>query len=271
MSKFGSVVRRISSTAFFITVRLRRPKKSILSRPIFSAQTISYCVLTPVSLLASGAYSTSGPGEMTTPAACVPALRASPSIAFAVSSSRRISGDAEYSTFRSVICSSASPMDMPPGPEGIIFATRSTSGSGTPKARPASRTAARAAIVPNVTICATRSSPYFSVTYLMTSSRRSTQKSVSISGIEIRSGFRNRSKMRLYLSGSKSVIFKQYEITEPTAEPRPGPTGISRSFAYLMKSQTIRKYDANPILRMTSSSYSKRSRSAASLFARSSP
>ena len=51
-----------------------------------------------------------------------------------------------------------------PGRDGISFATRSTSGSGTPSARPASRTAARAAIVPKVTICATRSLPYFSVT-----------------------------------------------------------------------------------------------------------
>ena len=42
-------MRRISSTAFFITVRLRRPRKSILSRPIFSTQSMSYCVLTPPS------------------------------------------------------------------------------------------------------------------------------------------------------------------------------------------------------------------------------
>ncbi len=226
-SKFGSVVRRISSTAFFMTVRLRKPKKSILSSPMRSAHTMSYCVFTPVSLLARGAYSTSGPGEITTPAAWVPALRAKPSITFAVSSRRRISGDIAYRLFNSGICSSACAMDMPPGPEGINFATRSTSGSGTASARPASRTAARAAIVPNVTICATRSAPYFSVTYLMTSSRRSTQKSVSISGIEMRSGFRKRSKSRLYLSGSRSVIFKQYATTEPTAEPRPGPTGMS--------------------------------------------
>ena len=102
------------------------------------------------------------------------------------------------------------------------------------------------------------------MTYLMTSSRRSTQKSVSISGIEMRSGLRKRSKIRLNLSGSRSVIFKQYETTEPTAEPRPGPTGMSWSRAYLMKSHTIRKYDAKPILMMTSSSYSNRSRSAAS-------
>ena len=132
-------------------------------------------------------------------------------------------------------------IERPIGPDGISFATRSTSGSGTPSARPASRTAARAAIVPNVTICATRSLPYLSITYLMTSSRRSTQKSVSMSGIEMRSGFKKRSKMRPNLIGSRSVIFRQYDTTEPTAEPRPGPTGMSQSRAYLMKSHTIRK------------------------------
>ena len=50
------------------------------------------------------------------------------------------------------------------------------------------------------------------------------------------------------------MIFKQYETSEPTAEPRPGPTGMPRSRAYFTKSQTIRKYDEKPILVMTSSS-----------------
>ena len=86
---------------------------------------------------------------------------------------------------------------------------RSTSGNGTPSARPASRMAARAAIVPNVTICATRSLPYLAVTYAMTSSRRSTQKSVSISGIEMRSGFKKRSNSSRNLSGSRSVMRRQ--------------------------------------------------------------
>ncbi len=49
-----------------------------------------------------------------------------------------------------------------PGMPGIILAIWSTSSSGTPIARPTSRTAARAFIRPKVTICATRSLPYFS-------------------------------------------------------------------------------------------------------------
>ena len=134
-------------------------------------------------------------------------------------------------------------IESPPGPEGMSFATRSTSGNGTPRARPASRTAARAAIVPNVTICATRSWPYFSITYLMTSSRRSTQKSISKSGIDTRSGLRNRSKISLNLIGSRSVIRKQYEAIEPTAA---GP-GWDVGPARMMKSQTIRKYELKPI------------------------
>ena len=62
-----------------------------------------------------------------------------------------------------------------------------------------------------------------------------------------------------------------YETTEPTAEPRPGPTGMPWSRAYLMKSQTMRKYDDSPIVMMMPSSYSSRSRSFGSEPARSAP
>ena len=47
-------------------------------------------------------------------------------------------------------------------------------------------------------IWATFSRPYFRVTYSMTSPRRRSQKSMSISGSDTRSGFRKRSKMRSY-------------------------------------------------------------------------
>ena len=52
------------------------------------------------------------------------------------------------------------------------------------------------------------------------------QKSISISGILTRSGFRNLSKRSPYLSGSTSVIRREYATRLPAAEPRPGPTGI---------------------------------------------
>ena len=52
------------------------------------------------------------------------------------------------------------------------------------------------------------------------------QKSVSISGSDLRSGFKNLSKSKLYLSGSISVIARAKATIEPAAEPLPGPTAI---------------------------------------------
>ena len=69
--------------------------------------------------------------------------------------------------------------------------------------------AARDLSVPNVMICPTESRPYFSRTYSMTSPRRSSQKSTSMSGIEMRSGLRKRSKSRSYLSGQTSVMLQR--------------------------------------------------------------
>ena len=47
-----------------------------------------------------------------------------------------------------------------------------------------------------------------------------------MSGMVTRSGFRKRSKYRLYFTGSRSVMFRQYDTMDPAAEPRPGPTGM---------------------------------------------
>ncbi len=97
--------------------------------------------------------------------------------------------------------------------------------------RPTSRTTAFAFMVPKVMIWATLSRPYFFVTYSMTSPRRASQKSMSMSGGLIRSSFRKRSKMRSFSIGSMSVIRSAHATRLPAAEPRPGPTGIPRSFA----------------------------------------
>ena len=83
---------------------------------------------------------------------------------------------------------------------------RSTSPYGRSMARPTSFIAALAAMVPNVMICATFERPYFPVTYSITSPRRLMQKSMSISGIDTRSGFRKRSNSKSYCIGSTSVI-----------------------------------------------------------------
>ena len=92
---------------------------------------------------------------------------------------------------------------------GTALATRSASAYGMSMTRATSRTTARAFIVPNVMICATFSRPYLRVTYSMTSPRRRSQKSMSISGSDTRSGFRKRSKIRSYSIGSTSVMRRQ--------------------------------------------------------------
>ena len=63
---------------------------------------------------------------------------------------------------------------------------------------------------------------------------------MSMSGIDLRPGFRNLSKRSPYRIGSTSVISRQYAASEPAAEPRPGPTWMPFVFAKWMKSQTIR-------------------------------
>ena len=65
--------------------------------------------------------------------------------------------------------------------------------------------------------------------------------STSISGREERPGFRKRSKMRPYSSGSKSVMRMAQAVREPPAEPRPGPTGMPLSLAQVTNSCTTRK------------------------------
>ncbi len=55
-------------------------------------------------------------------------------------------------------------------------------------------------------ICDTRSRPYLLATYSMTRSRPSMQKSTSKSGIDTRSGFKNRSNRRSCSIGSRSVM-----------------------------------------------------------------
>jgi hypothetical protein len=75
----------------------------------------------------------------------------------------------------------------------------------------------------------------------MTSSRRTKQKSTSMSGIDRRSGLRNRSKRSVCSIGSRSVMRSDHATRLPAAEPRPGPTGMPWSFAQLMKSATMRK------------------------------
>ena len=75
---------------------------------------------------------------------------------------------------------------------------------------------------------------YFVVKYSKTKSLFSSQKSMSKSGIEILSGFRNLSKIKLNLIGSISVIDRHHATKEPAPDPLPGPTGILLFFAHLI-------------------------------------
>ena len=54
----------------------------------------------------------------------------------------------------------------------------------------------------------------------MTRSLRREHKSVSISGGEVRAGFRKRSKNKFNRKGSGLVISRQYATSEEAAEPR---------------------------------------------------
>ena len=55
------------------------------------------------------------------------------------------------------------------------------------------------------------------------------QKSISKSGIDIRSGFRNRSNNKPCAIGSSVVMPREYATSDPAPEPLPGPTGTSLS------------------------------------------
>ena len=81
---------RMRSTAWRRIVRFERPRKSNLSRPSASTPCISYWVMSPSEFVAfwSGMSSVSGSRLMTTPAAWVEALRATPSSCWARSTSR---------------------------------------------------------------------------------------------------------------------------------------------------------------------------------------
>ena len=64
---------------------------------------------------------------------------------------------------------------------------------------------------------------------------------MSKSGMDTRSGFRNRSNSRPKRRGSRPVMVSDQATSEPAPEPRPGPTGMPWATAHFMKSETIRK------------------------------
>ena len=150
-----------------ITVNVRSPKKSIFNRPSSSILSLSYCVTKPSSLeFCTGTYSSNGTAEITTPAAWVEEFLAMPSKRKQRSNSSFTDASLSYRSLSSF--TSKDFFKVIPSSLGIILANRFTSGKGISSTRPTSRITARAASVPKVIICATRSCPYFSVTYSMT-------------------------------------------------------------------------------------------------------
>ena len=109
-----------------ITVSVFKPRKSILSNPIFSSADMEYWVVTWSPVLNSGVCSVSGTSEITTPAACVEAWRVNPSKAFDVSTNFAIRGSVSASSLRRGSCLSAASSVMLSS-IGINFAMRSTS------------------------------------------------------------------------------------------------------------------------------------------------
>ena len=172
-STVSPVLSFIKCTASSMTVRVRRPRKSIFRRPSSSTWFLSNWVviirswLMPASMSAAssscrGTSSISGFGAITTPAAWVPLLRGRPSTLLAMSIMRFTSGSLSYMARRSLVCSALS--RVIPSSRGTALATRSVFGRLMPRARPTSRTAARACNVPKVMISDTWSAPYLRIT-----------------------------------------------------------------------------------------------------------
>ena len=196
-----------------------KPKKSILISPVSSMTEPSYWVTSissPVSLsfaVLTGTTSEISYRPMMTPQAWTPVLRTFPSSICAYFSVSRTNGSgpvaASFNSGTYSIASFSLNFFMSGILSGTNFAKRFASARGTFCTRATSLMADFVAIVPYVIICATRSAPYFSVTQRRTSPRPSSSKSVSISGKEIRSGFRKRSNSKSYFIGSIFVIPKQ--------------------------------------------------------------
>ena len=242
-STCSPVVWRIKFCAISIMVKLRSPKKSNFTSPISSTSPLSN--IDTGEAFSSAWYTPQKSeillGAINTPPACMPRLRVKSSSFMArlssssASSSRMIcsiSGSAASASFK---CSGLL------ASSGMSLDKRSHRANGSCSTRPTSRITALDDIAPKVTIWLTACLPYFSRTYSITRPRLAWQKSISKSGMDTRSGFKNRSNSSAYLSGSKSVILSEYATSEPAPEPRPGPTGQPWFFAQLMKSCTMRK------------------------------
>ena len=119
----------MSFTALPITVRVFKPRKSILSSPSFSMGPMASPVISSGRLgsLYSGTRSMSGSSEITTAEACTEAWRVQPSSALATAHSSVTRGSRLTCSASAGAFSSDSSSEMLSGKLGMSFAMRSAS------------------------------------------------------------------------------------------------------------------------------------------------
>ena len=226
MSKSIPLECLIFLSASLIMDSVLSPKKSIFIRPIFSITLPEYCVTNTSSLtflsmaVESGANFLKSSAPIITPHACIPVCLTVPSRREALS---RVSFISNLLLYKSLIKGISFMQLLMLTGSDFPFASTLSSGNLSGMASVISLTISNGmlftlatsfildfvAIVPYVMMCATFSFPYFSVTHFNTSFLPSSSKSISISGSEIRSGFKNLSNSKSYFIGSISVIVKQ--------------------------------------------------------------
>ena len=142
-----------------MTVKVRKPKKSILSNPKLEHGSPSNCVVIESRApRAKGPYSDTASLVISTPAAWMPVWRFNPSILRAISKSFLLCGLRSISFLSSLISNAFSNVIL--GSLGIILAIRLDSATGISIARATSFKASLAFIVPKVIIWETLSYPY---------------------------------------------------------------------------------------------------------------
>jgi len=197
----------IKFSVSLIIVKFLRPRKSNFNKPNSSRSDASNCVwYAPINPGCIGEYSLMSSPEIIIPAACVDTCLTKPFIFSAVSIKSLIWGiltKYEYSLLNFFLNVSTELSALVKVLESSSMITESIS-----RIRPTSLTADFPWKVPKVMIETTLSFPYLSITYLITSSRLSSGKSISISGMDILSGFRNLSKYKSFSIGSTSTIPK---------------------------------------------------------------
>ena len=228
----------INFWVLLITVSVLSPKQSNFISPAFSAEYMSNWVdgnnKSAVESLYKGTTSVSFLSAITTPAAWVATFRFKPS-----NFNERFTSFFTLGSSLSNFWSLGSPAIHSvkfwgrDGSKGIIFEILSTKPYARPKTLPTSLMTILAFNLPKVIIWATLSL-YLFVKYSKTRSLFSSQKSISKSGIEILSGFKNLSNIKLNFIGSTSVIERHQATNEPAPDPLPGPTGISFFFAHFI-------------------------------------